>query len=616
MKISETKTQNVPPNVGSLPENARIFLGRVVAALRLVPARYAWRLVAAALVMTVASAAGMVVALMLGRLIDQVQSGLEKQTPAGTFYPAVARILGIIAVVYIVREVLNVLRRHMVESSCTSITRHMQAKVVGHVLKARLDVLALEKTGGLHGKIFRSVDGLVHFLRLVCLDCLPAFFTGVFALTAAVAKQPILGAVMACAIPLSVWLTLRQLASQKGVRVALMRDCEEIDGMVVEQLCGTEYIRAANTLPLEMDRLSRAAGKRRGKEMRHHFQMSLYGCGKALNEGLFHVVVLAVAAYLAVNRQISFGDVLAFSVLFLGVMAPLNEIHRLIDEGQESSLRVGELFKLLDMPVDPSFAASQAVPVRLQPGRPVIEADNLMLDYFTPEGQSKRGLDGVSLRIDHGQTIGVAGPSGSGKSTLVKALLRLAHPAGGTLRVGDAALENIGREQLAGLVAYIGQAPFVFSGSVRDNIAYGNGDLSQERILRAAEMAHLRQDIAQMPHGFDTQVLERGQNISGGQRQRLAIARILVKDAPILVLDEATSALDNISERHVQEALGIRGGTRTTLIIAHRLSTLKHCDRILVFENGRIAEAGTYSDLLEKQGLFARLVASGERHME
>src|SRR6478609_7426244 len=134
MKISETKTQNVPPNVGSLPENARILLGRVVAALRLVPARYAWRLVAAALVMTVASAAGMVVALMLGRLIDQVQSGLEKQTPAGTFYPAVARILGIIAVVYIVREVLNVLRRHMVESSCTSITRHMQAKVVGHVL--------------------------------------------------------------------------------------------------------------------------------------------------------------------------------------------------------------------------------------------------------------------------------------------------------------------------------------------------------------------------------------------------------------------------------------------------------------------------------------------------
>ena len=168
------------------------------------------------------------------------------------------------------------------------------------------------------------------------LDCLPALMTGLFALIAALSKQPILGVVMLGVIPLAVWLTLLQLKSQKGVRLDLMHDCEEIDGIVVEQLSGTEYIRVAHTFGLEVDRLSQATEKRRQREVKHHFEMSLYGCAKSLNEGLFHVLVLGIATYLAVNQRLSFGDILTFSVLFLNVMTPLNEIHRVIDEGHES----------------------------------------------------------------------------------------------------------------------------------------------------------------------------------------------------------------------------------------------------------------------------------------
>lgn len=601
------------PKPGVL-QNCQVFLQRILQALRLVPARYEWELAAAALIMTATSAGSTVVALLLGGLIDQIQTGLKEDVPREAMYVTVAQILGIIAAIYVAREALNVLRRYLVEDSCTSVNRHMQNKVVEHILKTNLDILAREKIGALHGKIFRSVDGLVRFLRLICLDCLPALFTGIFALTAAVVKQPWLGAVMVGVIPISVLLTLRQLASQKGIRIELMRDCEAIDGTVVEQLGGTEYIRVANTLPLEIARLSDATERRRVKEIRHHFQMSLFGCAKALNEGLFHILVLALATYLAINEKISFGDILTFSVLFLSVMTPLNEIHRVIDEGQESSLRVAELLELLNLPVDPSFEAHSAAPITLQFGRPAIEIRDLTLDYVTPEGKTKRGLDRVSLRIDHGQTIGVAGPSGSGKSTLIKALLRLNHPLDGEFRVGEAALTEIGRQQLAELMAYVGQAPFVFSGSIRDNIAYGNGEVSPERIQEAADRAYLHHEIVEMPQGFDTQVLERGQNVSGGQRQRLAIARILIKNAPILILDEATSALDNISERYVQEALGVRRGTRTTIIVAHRLSTLKDCDQILVFDEGKVVESGSYDELLARNGLFATLVASGEHH--
>lgn len=590
----------------------RQIVQRACQALKLVSTHRKLALGGATLIMVVTSAGNTCVALLLGSLIDRIQHGLKSGLERHELYASAFRILGIIAGIYLAREILNVYRRYLVENSCTSINRDMQTHLVEHLLKTDLSLLSHDKVGTLHGKIFRSVDGLVHFIRLVFLDCLPAILTGVFALTAAVTKQPVLGAVMLGVIPLSVWLTLLQLQSQKGVRLELMKDCEEIDGTVVEQLTGTEYIRVANTFNVEIARLSQAMEKRREREMKHHFQMSLFGCAKSLNEGLFHVLVLALATYLAVHQRISFGDILTFSVLFLNVMTPLNEVHRVIDEGHESSLRVGELLEMLAHPVDPAFTAVGNPNISLCPGEPAIVLQDLVLDYVTVDGKRKRGLDGVSLSIEHGETIGVAGPSGAGKSTWIKALLRLVHPTGGRILIGDTPLEQLNCQDIARLVSYVGQNPFVFSGSIRDNIAYGNGDIAESEIQHAAELANLGHEIVAMPNGYDTHVFERGSNVSGGQKQRLAIARVLLKNAPIVILDEATSALDNISERAVQQALGVADKDRTTIIIAHRLSTLKDCDRILVFDEGRIVEEGTYEQLVDLGGIFAELVASGQ----
>jgi ATP-binding cassette subfamily B protein len=190
------------------------------------------------------------------------------------------------------------------------------------------------------------------------------------------------------------------------------------------------------------------------------------------------------------------------------------------------------------------------------------------------------------------------------------------HPQGGRIEIGGKPLHDVSREELAGLVSYVGQNPFVFSGTIFDNIAYGNGQVTLEDVQRAAREANLHDEIMQMPGGYYAPVTERGQNLSGGQRQRLAIARVHLKNAPILILDEATSALDNISERCVQDSLGIRNDNRTTIIIAHRLTTLKNCDRILVFEQGRITAAGTYDELVARDGLFAELVHSADMESE
>lgn len=578
----------------------------------LVPSSRKMALGLATLLMVATSAGNTYVAVLLGKLVNSIQTGLDGEASKQRLYQSAFEVLATISLIYLLREIINVLRRYLVESSCTSINRDMQLKLVEHLLKTDLSALSHDKVGALHGKIFRSVDGLVRFIRLMFLDCLPAIMTGLFALFVAVTKQPMLGGVMLGVIPLAVWITMLQLASQKNVRLELMRDCEEIDGTVVEQLGGTEYIRVANTYDLEVGRLAKATEKRRQREVQHHFTMSLFGCAKSLNEGLFHVLVLGFATYLAINQQISFGDILTFSVLFLNVMTPLNEIHRVLDEGHESSLRVGELLEMLGQPVDPIFHAADGEVIELQPGSPAIEITDLTIDYLTTDGKMKRGINGVSLSIPHGQTIGVAGPSGAGKSTWIKALLRLIHPTDGQLSIGRRSLADVSCRQLAQLVSYVGQNPFVFSGTIRDNIAYGNENASDEDIQRAAELAHLSHEILQMPNGYETIVFERGQNVSGGQRQRLALARILLKNSPILILDEATSALDNISERHVQHALGITNKQRTTIIIAHRLSTLKDCDRILVFDEGRIVEEGTYDDLVQRNGFFTALVTSGE----
>ncbi|WP_010583599.1 ABC transporter ATP-binding protein [Schlesneria paludicola] len=602
------------PEARSSWRELRMIVKRGYSVLRLINRRRKLALAGATLLMVATSAGNTGVALLLGGLIDRIQMGINEGLSRETLYLQAFWILGSISAIYFFREVINVYRRYLVESSCTSLNRDMQLRLVEHMLKTDLGALSQDKVGALHGKIFRSVDGLVRFTRLMFLDCLPALMTGLFALLAAVTKQPILGAVMLGVIPLAVWLTLMQLASQKGVRLDLMRDCEEIDGIVVEQLNGTEYIRVANTFHLEVERLSRATARRRKREVHHHFQMSLFGCAKSLNEGLFHVLVLSLATYLAVNQKISFGDILTFSVLFLNVMTPLNEIHRVVDEGHEASLRVRELLEMLHQPVDPVFMVDKNSIAALDRDKPAIVIEDLTLDYGTTDGRLKRGLNNVSLRIEPGQTIGVAGASGAGKSTWIKVLLRLVHPTAGQVWISGVSLEQFHCEDLARFVSYVGQNPFVFSGSIRENIAYGNGVVTEEQVRHAAQLAHLDEEIEQMPNGYDTLVLERGQNISGGQRQRLAIARVLLKNAPILILDEATSALDNISERAVQHSLGVTERSRTTIIIAHRLSTLKDCDRILVFDGGRIAEEGTYQELVEMGGLFAELVASGETH--
>jgi ATP-binding cassette subfamily B protein len=579
---------------------------------RLVPHRHKLALGGAALIMALGSACNTALPLLIGQLVDDVKQGTEQRTGQWGMYEIAILYLGLIALAYVLREALQVGRRYLVENSCTRIEKIMTVKLVSHLMKVDLDTLSVEKVGALNGRISRSVVGFVRFLRLGFLDFLPALMTGGFALVAALGKQPWLGLVMAGIMPVSFFLTVRQLISQKGVRLALIRSREVMDGTVVELLGGLDYVRAANTQDHEVARVARVAEKRRAKEVRHHFQMSLFGCAKALTEGTFHILILGGAIYLAVRGAISFGDILTFSMLFLSVMAPLNEVHRVIDEGHECSLQVADLLEMLTEPTDRSFSPDRVEEPHLHAGAPTLTVKDLHVEYRAADGTPRHALKGVSLTIRHGETIGVAGRSGCGKSTWLRVLIRLTHPAGGSVRVGGVPLEAMSREAIGRLVGYVGQSPFVFAGSILENILYGSAGASEEDVERAARMACIHDEILAMPGGYQAPVTERGQNLSGGQRQRLALARIFLKDPPILVLDEGTSALDTISERNVQRAIAAARDNRTVILVAHRLSTLLDTDRIFVFDDGQIVETGSYAELLQRGGVFAELARCAE----
>ena len=302
-------------------------------------------------------------------------------------------------------------------------------------------------------------------------------------------------------------------------------------------------------------------------------------------------------------NQMSAGALVQFviyAVMVAGGVAALSEIWGELQRAAGATERLVELLRTQDTVQDPETDIALPTPVA---GR--IAFENVHFTY--PARPDVQALDGINLSIDPGETVAFVGPSGAGKTTIIQLILRFYDPASGRITLDDVDLRDVSRAVFRQSVALVPQDPVIFAASARENIRFGRPDATDAEITAAAEAAAAHGFITALPDGYDSYLGERGVMLSGGQKQRIAIARAILRDAPVLLLDEATSALDAESERAVQSAVDRLSADRTTLIVAHRLATVKKADRIVVLEAGQIVDMGTHDELVTKGGLYARL---------
>ena len=320
------------------------------------------------------------------------------------------------------------------------------------------------------------------------------------------------------------------------------------------------------------------------------------------------VAILLVGGFQALSGQLAVGTYSVLVFITQRLLWPLTTLGRTLDEYQRSMASTQRVLDLIDTPIT-IRSGSTRLDRRMVRGDLRFE----QVDFAYP-GRSSL-LQGFDLVVPSGATVGIVGSTGSGKSTVVKLLLRLYERQGGQILLDGRPIEQLQLQDLRGAVALVSQDVYLFHGTVAENIAYGVADPDPDAIERAARLAEAAGFIEALPDRYDTLVGERGQRLSGGQRQRIALARAILKDAPVLVLDEATAAVDNDTEAAIQRSLEQITRDRTTVVIAHRLSTVRNADRIVVMEQGQIVEQGRHADLLARGGVYANLwqVQAGER---
>jgi ATP-binding cassette, subfamily B, multidrug efflux pump len=318
---------------------------------------------------------------------------------------------------------------------------------------------------------------------------------------------------------------------------------------------------------------------------------------------LGYVLVSVIGGIMVTQRLIQIGDIQAFILYARQFSQPITQLASISNSIQSALASTERVFAILD---EPEEAPEAAEPVAIDQPRGVVAFEHVDFRYI----EDRPLIDDLSVDVRSGMTVAIVGPTGAGKTTLVNLLMRFYDVGGGAIRVDGVDIRDMRRADLRHLFGMVLQDTWLFNGTIRDNIAYGREDASEEAVYEAARTAHADHFIRTLPQGYDTVLNEEASNISEGQRQLLAIARAVLADPPILILDEATSSVDTRTELAIQSAMQNLMRGRTSFVIAHRLSTVRDADKILVVDHGRVVEQGTQTELLAHGGLFAHLYHS------
>ncbi|TIX51143.1 type I secretion system permease/ATPase [Alteraurantiacibacter aquimixticola] len=507
-----------------------------------------------------------------------------------------------LATVLVFETVLSGLRNWLFAHTTNRVDAELSAALFRHLVALPLSYFEARRVGDSVARV-RELESIRNFLTSNAVTVvIDLFFTIVFFIVMYL-YSPILTLIVALTIPvyvlISVLITppLRARLDEKFKRGA------ENQAFLVETVTGIGTLKSMAVEPRMRDRWEKqfAGYIKTGWDVT---VLSTWGSHLIqLVSKLTTVAILFVGAKAVIAGELSVGSLVAFNMLAGRVAQPILRLSQLWQDFQQVRISVDRLGDILNAPAEPEHNPNRA---SLPPIAGKVEFDKVRFRY---RPDAPEALRGVSLEVGAGEMLGIVGPSGSGKSTLTKLVQRLYVPEQGRVLVDGTDLALVDPAWLRRQVGVVLQENILFNRTVRENIALANPTAPMEQVIAAAELAGAHDFVLTLPHGYDTVIEERGANLSGGQRQRLAIARALMTDPRILILDEATSALDAESEEIIQNNLARIAQGRTVLIIAHRLSAVRPCDRIITVEAGEITESGTHEELLRAGGRYAQLHA-------
>ena len=488
--------------------------------------------------------------------------------------------------------------------------RRISLKVFEHLHRLDLGFHLSRRTGGLARDIERGTSGISFLLRFMVFNILPtlleiglitvillASFSPVYALT-------VLGAVVVYGLFTIVFTEWRN---------RFVRESNQLDNRsntrAVDSLLNYETVKYFGNERFEARQYDEHLAGWESARMKTRLSLSALNSGQALIIAGSVTLMMVLAANQVSAGNMTLGELVMINAYMIQLFIPLNFLGFIYREIREALINIERLFGLLEAPVKVADA-DDAPALQLKGGTVRFEQVN---HAYTAERPILRD---VSFTIPAGQTLAVVGPSGAGKSTLARLLFRFYDVSSGSISIDGQDIRKVSQHSLRQAIGVVPQDTVLFNDSIGYNIAYGKPGASDEEIWTALRMAQLEDFVQRLPEGLNTQVGERGLKLSGGEKQRIAIARVLLKDPQLLILDEATSSLDTHSERRILDALNLVSRRRTTLAIAHRLSTITHAEQILVLDQGQVVEQGTHQQLLAAGGAYARLWAEQQREGE
>ncbi|MDG0790465.1 ABC transporter ATP-binding protein/permease [Cohnella ginsengisoli] len=508
--------------------------------------------------------------------------------------------IGILFVVIVQNVPTQVLHISYMSKAIRYVEASLRSTLVRKLQRLSMSAHGELAAGRLQSKVLRDVEAIEFLSRQMMLSVLPAIVSIVVAVVITAGKSWTVMLFFVLTIPAGVAMVTFFRKKIQRTNSDFRKQIESMSGQVSEMVGMMPVTRAHGLQETEINKIDSTLSKLRSKGYRLDIVEAYFGSAAWVTFQTFQVLCLAFTVLLAFRGEIQVGDIVLYQSYFamiLGAITQLINIYPNIAKGFESIYSVTEI--LLSQDTE-EYRGHR----KLEEVRGEFDFRNVNFGY---PGSDRHVLNGFNLQVKAGECIALVGASGAGKSTVLNLAIGFSRPTFGEVAIDGVPMDELDMTSYRSRIAVVHQSTVLFSGTIRENITYGLPSVSEERLEEVIRMTYLQDVIAQLPQGLDTAVGEHGGKLSGGQRQRIAIARALVRDPKIILLDEATSALDNESEYFVQQAMQKLIQNRTTFIVAHRLSTIRDADRIVVMKRGQVAEIGTYDELMAKGGEFYQL---------